>query len=127
MPGLAGFLIGFCRRVHCGLSRGRAVCEFITCILNIPSLAGVASMTVLGGTALSGAVNEGPATVGDPAAELRLFAVLAGLPLPGLTCFIGIRLEVIIVIASSDPGRWSSMPSRRSCGAFSKGWLGLQC
>ncbi|MFV2034106.1 MAG: BCCT family transporter [Halocynthiibacter sp.] len=86
------------------VSRGRTVREFLICVLIIPSLVSVAWMTVFGGTALFGVVNGGLTTVVDAATELRLFAMLAQLPLSGITSFIGILLVVVFFVTSSDSG-----------------------
>ena len=86
------------------VSRGRTVREFIICVLLIPSLVSVLWMTSFGGTAINQIVNEGYTAVQDAALELKLFQMLAGLPLTGITSFIGIMLVIVFFVTSSDSG-----------------------
>ncbi len=86
------------------VSRGRTVREFITCVLIIPSFVSVLWMTAFGGTAISQVVNDGYTTVQDAALELKLFEMLAPLPLTQITSFIGILLVIVFFVTSSDSG-----------------------
>jgi BCCT family betaine/carnitine transporter len=85
------------------VSRGRTVREFLICVLLIPSLVSVLWMTSFGGTAI-GQMNAGYAAVGEAALELKLFAMLADLPLTGIASFIGIVLVIVFFVTSSDSG-----------------------
>lgn len=86
------------------VSRGRTVREFIVCVLLVPSLVCVLWMTVFGGTALNQIVQDGYAGAQDAATELRLFAMLAELPLTQITSGIGIILVIVFFVTSSDSG-----------------------
>ncbi|MBU1305749.1 MAG: BCCT family transporter [Alphaproteobacteria bacterium] len=86
------------------VSRGRTVREFLICVLLIPSTVSVLWMTAFGGTAISQLVNDGYAVVASSALELQLFQMLAGLPLTGITSFIGIALVIVFFVTSSDSG-----------------------
>ncbi|MCF4097529.1 BCCT family transporter [Maritalea mediterranea] len=86
------------------VSRGRTVREFITCVLIIPSLVSVLWMTSFGGTAIDQIVNQGYTAVSDAALELKLFEMLAPLPLASLTSFVGICLVIVFFVTSSDSG-----------------------
>ncbi|WP_265515859.1 BCCT family transporter [Nitratireductor luteus] len=90
------------------VSKGRTVREFITCVLIIPTLVSILWMTTFGGTALNQFLAEGytgvQQTVVDYVPELSLFAMLADLPLAGLTSLIGIILVIIFFVTSSDSG-----------------------
>ncbi|MFD2205652.1 BCCT family transporter [Kiloniella antarctica] len=86
------------------VSRGRTVREFIICVLLIPSLVCVLWMTVFGGTALNQIINDGYTGAQEAATELRLFAMLAELPLTQITSGIGIILVVVFFVTSSDSG-----------------------
>ncbi len=85
------------------VSRGRTVREFIVSVLLIPSLVSVLWMTVFGDTAIA-LVTEGMQTIADAALELKLFAMLGGLPLSGITSFVGILLVIVFFTTSSDSG-----------------------
>jgi BCCT family betaine/carnitine transporter len=85
------------------ISRGRTVREFIFCVLLIPSLVSVLWMTAFGGTAISLA-NEGYAAITEAPLELKLFAMLAELPISGITSFVGIVLVIVFFVTSSDSG-----------------------
>ncbi|NBC33953.1 MAG: BCCT family transporter [Alphaproteobacteria bacterium] len=85
------------------VSRGRTVREFIFCVLLIPSLVSVLWMTSFGGTAVS-MVNEGVSAIADASLELKLFAMLDGLPLAAITSFVGIVLVIVFFVTSSDSG-----------------------
>ncbi|HUF56707.1 MAG TPA: BCCT family transporter [Thermohalobaculum sp.] len=86
------------------VSRGRTVREFIVCVLLIPSLVCVLWMTAFGGTAISQVVTGTGTGVADAALELKLFEMLAPLPLSTITSFIGIVLVVVFFVTSSDSG-----------------------
>ncbi|MCS5516091.1 BCCT family transporter [Pseudomonas qingdaonensis] len=61
-------------------------------------------MTTFGGTAIDQTVNQHFAGVTDAVLELKLFAMLSGLPLKEITSFIGIVLVAVFFITSSDSG-----------------------
>lgn len=86
------------------VSRGRSVREFLICVLLIPSVVSVFWMTVFGGTAISQLVNDGYQLVVDAPLELKLFAMLEGLPLQQITSFIAIVLVIVFFVTSSDSG-----------------------
>ncbi|MDQ1902811.1 BCCT family transporter [Paracoccus sp. WLY502] len=86
------------------VSRGRTVREFLVAVLLIPSLVSTLWMTALGGTAISQVVNQGLTSVQDAALELRLFEMLAHLPLMAITSLIGIVLVIVFFVTSSDSG-----------------------
>ena len=86
------------------VSRGRTVREFIICVLLIPSMVCVLWMSVFGGTAIQQVVQDGVTAVTDAPLELKLFKMLDGLPLAGITSFIGIILVVVFFVTSSDSG-----------------------
>ncbi len=86
------------------VSRGRTVREFIICVLLIPSLVSVLWMTSFGGTAIYQIVNDGYTAVQESALELKLFSMLAALPLAQVTSFIGIVLVIVFFVTSSDSG-----------------------
>ena len=60
-------------------------------------------MTAFGGTAVS-LLDEGYQAVADAALELKLFTMLAELPLAGITSFVGIVLVIVFFVTSSDSG-----------------------
>ncbi|GAA0283634.1 BCCT family transporter [Rhodovulum strictum] len=86
------------------VSRGRTVREFLVAVLIVPTLLSVLWMTALGGTAISQVVNDGVSAVQDAALELKLFEMLARLPLTAITSFVGIVLVLVFFITSSDSG-----------------------
>ncbi|MDD7910366.1 BCCT family transporter [Pseudovibrio exalbescens] len=86
------------------VSRGRTVREFVVCVLLIPSTVCVLWMTAFGGTALSQILNDGYLAVKDAPLELKLFTMLAELPLVQITSFIGIVLVIVFFVTSSDSG-----------------------
>jgi len=86
------------------VSRGRTVREFVTCVLIIPTLVCVLWMTVFGGTALNQVVADGYTGAQDAALELKLFKMLAELPLAMITSVIGIILVIVFFVTSSDSG-----------------------
>ena len=86
------------------VSRGRTVREFLIAVLLVPSLVSVLWMTTFGGTAIDQTVNQHFAGVTDAVLELKLFAMLGGLPLKEITSFIGIVLVAVFFITSSDSG-----------------------
>ena len=85
------------------VSRGRSVREFLVCVLLIPSLVCTLWMAVFGGTAIYEA-QLGVETLLEAPTELKLFTMLAELPLAGITSFIGIILVIVFFITSSDSG-----------------------
>lgn len=90
------------------VSKGRTVREFITCVLIIPTLVSILWMTTFGGTAMEQFLTEGytgvQETVVDYVPELSLFAMLADLPLAGISSLIGIILVIVFFVTSSDSG-----------------------
>jgi BCCT family betaine/carnitine transporter len=86
------------------VSRGRTVREFLIAVLLVPSVVSVLWMTAFGGTAINQLVTEGFTGVQDAALELKLFAMLAHLPLAEISSFIGIVLVIIFFVTSSDSG-----------------------
>ena len=86
------------------VSRGRSVREFIVCVLLVPSLVCVVWMTAFGGTAIEQIVQDGVTSVADAPLELKLFAMLAELPLSAITSFLGIVLVIVFFVTSSDSG-----------------------
>ncbi len=86
------------------VSRWRTVREFVTCVLLIPSLVCVLWMSVFGGAAIIQVVDQGAQAIIDAPLELRLFAMLEGLPLASITSFIGIVLVIVFFTTSSDSG-----------------------
>ena len=85
------------------VSRGRTVREFVVCVLLIPSAVSVLWMTSFGGTAMS-MLDAGVQAIGDAPLELKLFAMLDGLPMAGITSFVGIVLVIVFFVTSSDSG-----------------------
>jgi BCCT family betaine/carnitine transporter len=85
------------------VSRGRTVREFLVAVLLIPSLVSVLWMTSFGGTAIS-LIDQGFTDIADAALELKLFAMLAHLPLTMIASMIGIILVVVFFCTSSDSG-----------------------
>ncbi|MCB8836865.1 BCCT family transporter [Aurantimonas sp. VKM B-3413] len=85
------------------VSRGRSVREFITCVLIIPTAVSIIWMTVFGGTALTETIG-GFSGIVDVALEVKLFEMLAQLPLNAITSFIGIVLVIVFFVTSSDSG-----------------------
>jgi len=86
------------------VSRGRTVREFIVCVLLIPSAACALWMTAFGGTAISQYVNDGYEAVVNAGLDLRLFEMLAAMPLAQITSFIAIVLVIVFFVTSSDSG-----------------------
>jgi BCCT family betaine/carnitine transporter len=86
------------------VSRGRTVREFLISVMLVPSLVSVLWMTVFGDTAISQVVDQGVTAAQDAALELKLFHVLAGLPLTAITSFIAIMLVIVFFVTSSDSG-----------------------
>ncbi|TIH10468.1 BCCT family transporter [Pseudomonas leptonychotis] len=86
------------------VSRGRTVREFLIAVLLVPSIVSVLWMTAFGGTAISQFVADGFMGVQDAALELKLFAMLAELPLSAISSFIGIVLVIVFFVTSSDSG-----------------------
>ncbi|WP_192035186.1 BCCT family transporter [Halomonas sp. YLGW01] len=86
------------------VSRGRSVREFLTAVLLVPTLVSVLWMTAFGGTAIDQFVSDGFEGVQDAALEIKLFAMLAELPLSAITSFVGIILVIVFFVTSSDSG-----------------------
>jgi betaine/carnitine transporter, BCCT family len=86
------------------VSRGRTVREFLIAVLLVPSVVSVLWMTAFGGTAIGQIVNDGYQAVANAPLELKLFEMLAELPLAEVTSFIGIVLVIVFFITSSDSG-----------------------
>ena len=86
------------------VSRGRTVREFLIAVLIVPTLVSVLWMTALGGTAITQVVETGFTGVRDAALELKLFEMLAVLPLTAITSVVGITLVVVFFVTSSDSG-----------------------
>lgn len=86
------------------VSRGRTVREFITCVLLIPSLVCAFWMSAFGGTAIHQFINDGYTAVADAGLDLRLFEMLAAMPLAQITSFIAIVLVIVFFVTSSDSG-----------------------
>ena len=85
-------------------SRGRTVREFLICVLLIPTFVCVLWMSVFGGTALSQAVQDGVTSVSEAPLELKLFKMLAEMPLASIISLIGIILVVVFFVTSSNSG-----------------------
>ncbi len=85
------------------VSRGRSVREFLICVLLIPSMVSVLWMTAFGGTAID-MVNAGYQALVEAPLELKLFSMLANLPLAAITSFLGIVLVIVFFVTSSDSG-----------------------
>ncbi|WP_341304159.1 BCCT family transporter [Pseudomonas sp. TMP25] len=86
------------------VSRGRTVREFLIAVLLVPCLVSVLWMTAFGGTGISQLVGNGFTGVQEAALELKLFAMLAQLPLAQISSFVGIVLVIVFFITSSDSG-----------------------
>ncbi|PTY36271.1 BCCT transporter [Saccharospirillum sp. MSK14-1] len=86
------------------VSRGRTVREFIICVLLIPSLVCAFWMSAFGGTAIHQFINDGYTAVADAGLDLRLFEMLAAMPLAEITSFIAIILVIVFFVTSSDSG-----------------------
>ena len=85
------------------VSRGRTVREFVVCVLLIPSAVSVLWMTSFGGAAMN-LLDAGVQAIGEAPLELKLFAMLDGLPMAGITSFVGIVLVIVFFVTSSDSG-----------------------
>ena len=86
------------------VSRGRTVREFVICVLLVPSLVCVLWMSVFGGAALHQVVADGYTAAQEAPLELKLFEMLAALPLAEITSFVGIVLVIVFFVTSSDSG-----------------------
>ncbi len=86
------------------VSRGRTVRAFLISVLLVPSLVSILWMTTFGGTAIDQTALQGLSGVKDAVLELKLFAMLEGLPLKGITSLLGIVLVIVFFITSSDSG-----------------------
>ncbi len=61
-------------------------------------------MTAFGGTAISQFINDGYEAVKNADLPLKLFEMLAVMPLTSITSFVGIVLVIVFFITSSDSG-----------------------
>jgi BCCT family betaine/carnitine transporter len=86
------------------VSYGRTVREFITWVLIIPSLIGIAWMSTFGGTALDQMLTGGYMGVAESVPELALFRMLEQLPLSSIVSTISVFLIAIFFITSADSG-----------------------
>ena len=86
------------------VSRGRTVREFVICVLLIPSLVCTLWMSVFGGVAIQQVVQDGYTAAQEAELPIQLFKMLDGLPLAGITSFIGIVLVIVFFVTSSDSG-----------------------
>lgn len=86
------------------VSRGRTVREFIFCVILIPTVVTVLWMGTFGGAAISQVVADAAAPVKDAALELKLFHLLAEMPLASITSLVGIVLVLVFFVTSSDSG-----------------------
>lgn len=86
------------------VSRGRTVREFMFCVIIIPTLVCVLWMGAFGGTAIAQVIADAAAPVKSAALELKLFEMLAPLPLASITSFLGIVLVIVFFVTSSDSG-----------------------
>ena len=86
------------------VSRGRTVREFVFCVIVIPTLVCVLWMGAFGGTAIAQVIADAAAPVKDAALEIKLFEMLAHLPLATITSILGIVLVLVFFVTSSDSG-----------------------
>ena len=86
------------------VSRGRTVREFVFCVIILPTLVSVLWMGAFGGTAISQVMADAAAPVSKAALELKLFEMLASLPLASFTSLLGIILVIVFFVTSSDSG-----------------------
>ena len=89
------------------ISKGRALREFVLCVLIIPTLVCALWMAVFGGTAIhqmAGGYQAVADTVTNWTPELSLFRMLDGLPLTHIASFVGIVLVIVFFVTSSDSG-----------------------
>lgn len=86
------------------VSRGRSVREFVFCVIFIPTFVSVLWMGAFGGTAVSQVISDAAAPVSAAALELKLFVMLAPLPLSTFTSILGIVLVLVFFVTSSDSG-----------------------
>ncbi len=90
------------------VSYGRTVREFVTCVLLIPTAAGIIWMNAMGGFAIDQYLQDGYEGVTDLVdtwqPELSIYLMLEQLPLAGLTSLVSIVLVMVFFITSSDSG-----------------------
>jgi BCCT family betaine/carnitine transporter len=86
------------------VSRGRTVREFITCVVFVPTIVSIFWMAVFGGTAIQQVIADPEAAVQAASLELKLFEMLAQLPLAWFTSILGIVLVIVFFVTSSDSG-----------------------
>jgi len=86
------------------ISRGRTVRQFLISVLLVPTFVSILWNVTFGTAALVQVVEQGSTALSNAALELRLFIMLEGLPLAGITSFIGIVLVAFFFITSADSG-----------------------
>ena len=86
------------------ISRGRTIREFIFCVILLPTIVCFVWISAFGGTAISRVIADAADPIKDAALELKLFHLLAGLPLASVTSFLGIILVLVFFVTSSDSG-----------------------
>ena len=90
------------------VSYGRTVREFVTCVLLIPTAAGIVWMNAMGGFAIDQYVQDGYTGVTELVdtwqPELSIYLMLEELPLSGLTSLVAIILVLVFFVTSSDSG-----------------------
>ena len=86
------------------ISLGRTVREFVTWVLIVPTIIGIAWMATFGGTALDQYFSNGYTGVADSVAELALFRMLEQLPMTGVVSAISVVLITIFFVTSADSG-----------------------
>jgi len=86
------------------ISYGRTVREFITWVLIMPTIIGIAWMATFGGTGLDQLLNDGYRGVADSVPELALFKMLEGLPFTSIVSTVSVFLIAIFFITSADSG-----------------------
>jgi len=86
------------------ISRGRTVRSFLISVLLVPTFVSILWNVSFGTAALHQVIDQGSTTLTNAALELRLFVMLEGLPMAGITSFIGIVLVAFFFITSADSG-----------------------
>ncbi len=90
------------------VSYGRTVREFVTCVLLIPTAAGIVWMNAMGGFAIDQYLQAGYEGVTELVdtwqPELSIYLMLEELPLSGLTSLVAIILVMVFFVTSSDSG-----------------------
>jgi BCCT family betaine/carnitine transporter len=85
------------------ISHGRTVREFLAGALIAPSVLCMIWLTVFGNTAIEQVIKGGSPLAGA-ALESQLFLLLAALPYPAITSFLGIVLIMIFFVTGWDSG-----------------------